>query len=321
MKHIKVFVLIVIILVFASVNNYGALVYGAVNNRIQPSYLTYLGAFRLPGGTVEPNTWAWGGSAMTYYPSGDPGGPSDGYTGSIYGAGHDQFHRVSEISIPVPVISASKSLTALNTASTLQSFRDILDVSSLEIPRTGLAYLPKQGSQTTDKIHFCWGYHMQEDPPNLTHGWCELNLSNPQIKRSWYLGGHPMYTQNMSTNDYIFDIPTAWANANTPGNLLATGRFRDGGWGGQGPSLFAIGPWNDGNPPANGTAIQNTTLLLYTSTYTNPEVNYTMNNYHNSDEWSGAAWLTAGSNSAVIFVGTKGTGYCWYGNPSGPCLT
>ena len=102
--------------------------------------------------------------------------------------------------------------------------------------------------------------------------------------------------------------------------LLATGRYRDGGWSGQGPALFAIGPWNHGNPPPSGTAIQNTTLLLYTSTYVHEGVNHTMNNYHHSDEWSGAAWLTAGNQSAVVFVGTKGTGDCWYGNEHGPCL-
>jgi hypothetical protein len=45
-----------------------------------------------------------------------------------------------------------------------------------------------------------------------------------------------------------------------------------------------------------------------------------MVDYHHADEWSGGAWLTAGSKSAVIFVGTKGLGACWYGNPDGPCL-
>jgi len=45
-----------------------------------------------------------------------------------------------------------------------------------------------------------------------------------------------------------------------------------------------------------------------------------LNDYHHSDEWSGAAWLTAGDNAAVVFVGTKGQGDCWYGNPDGPCL-
>jgi len=287
---------------------------------IKPNSLIYKGAFRLPDGVPgsDVKTWAWGGSSATYYPSGDPNGGKDGYPGSIFGVGHAWAHQVSEISIPKPV--RSKNLKDLPIAETLQGFQDILDVSNLEIPRTGLCYLPKQGNQTTDKIHFCWGYHMQEEPPALTHGWCETNLTNPKIQRGWYLAGLPTHLRNMSTNDYMFEIPKVWAKKNTPGNILATGRFRDGGWGGQGPSLYAIAPWNDGNPPASGSAIANTVLMQYNNTYTGETADHTMKNYHHSDEWSGAAWLKAGTKMAVIFVGTKGTGDCWYGNENGPCL-
>jgi hypothetical protein len=45
-----------------------------------------------------------------------------------------------------------------------------------------------------------------------------------------------------------------------------------------------------------------------------------MINYHHSDEWSGGAWITAGDKHAVVFVGTKGVGECWYGDANGPCL-
>jgi hypothetical protein len=289
---------------------------------IQPGDLTYMGAFRLPDGVAgsEVRTWAWGGFAMTYYPDGDPGGPDDGYPGSIFGTGHAWEYQVSEITIPAPVFSASKNLNALNTASTLQTFRYIMDVSNREIPRVGLEYLPKQGSQTSDKLYFCFGEHMQAESGEMTHGWCELNLSNPQIKRGWYLNTS-YYEYN--TNDYMFEIPSDWASTNTPGKILATGRFRDGGWSGQGPALYAISPWTQGNPPPSGTHLQYVTLLKYTSTEDpeswNEATNHTMDDYHHSDEWSGAVWLTSGSKSAVVFVGTKGTGDCWYGDSNGPC--
>lgn len=288
--------------------------------RIQPSDLIYRGAFRLPAGTSDVKTWAWGGYAMTYYPGGDASGPPDGHPGSIYGTGHAWEHQVSEISIPVPVISASKSVDELNTASTLQGFQDVLNVSNLEIPRTAIAYLQAQGSQETDKLHIAWGYHMQEAPANETHGWGELNLTDFQRQGDWHLAGLPVHNQNMSANDYMSDIPAAWAETHIRGRRLATGRYRDGGWGGEGPSLFAIAPWSQGNPPANRTALQNTPLLLYTSTYTNPDVHNTMTNYSHADEWSGMVWATAGDKAAVIFVGTKGTGDTWYGNEQGPCL-
>ena len=292
------------------------------NLRVLPEDLVYVGAFRVPD--VETGSfiksWNYGGHSMAYYPQGNPDGPDDGYPGSIFAVGHAWEHQISEIDIPVPIISEIKNLDDLNTAKTLQSFIDIMDVSDLEIPRTGLACLPPQGAQTTPKLYFCWGYHMQDGPPDLTHGWCEPNLSDSRIQKGWYLAGLPSHIQNMSTNDYMCEIPSRWADAHTPGMRLATGRFRDGGWSGQGPALFAIGPWNQGNPPPPGIPLQNVPLILYSSTYIYGSDNHAMDDYHHSDEWSGVSWITTGTKSAVVFVGTKGYGDCWYGNPDGPCM-
>lgn len=285
---------------------------------LEPADFTYLGAFRMPDGIpgIEVKSWAWGGYAMTYYPDGDPSGPDDGYPGSIFAGGHSWEYQISEVSIPIPVRSSSKNLDELNTAITLQPFYDIVDVRSLEIPRVGLAYLPRQGEQSRDKIYFCWGSHFQQ-PDDLTHGWCELDLSRPETQRGWYLDcPHNVY----NTNDYLFEIPENWSNLNCPGKRLATGRFRDGGWSGQGPALFAIGPWNQGNPPPYFTSLDYITLLRYTSADDYDEIQHTMNDYHHSDEWSGGIWITSGHRSAVVFVGTKGKGDCWYGDQNGPCL-
>lgn len=292
------------------------------SGRLQPEDLTYRGAFRLPDvvGPSEVDTWDYGGHAAAYFPHGDPNGPADAFPGSIFATGHSWSHLVSEFGIPAPVISPTKRPEDLNTAVQVQAFSDILNVSNLEIPRAGLAWLPAQGAQTSSKLYFCWGYHMQEAPPDLTHGWCETDLSAPRIQGGWYLEGRPDHIRNMSTNDYMCEIPSAWADLHTPGMRLATGRYRDGGWSGQGPALFAIGPWNQGNPPPPGSALPNVALILYTPTYVDGAENHTMNGYHHSDEWSGAAWLSSGKKSALIFVGTKGKGNCWYGNERGPCL-
>ncbi len=250
---------------------------------------------------------------MAYYPTGDPDGPADGYPGSIFGVGHDHTQYVSEISIPVPVDSTGKDVSDLDTAETLQDFHDIRGglFGYMEMPRVGLAYLPPQGEQTTGKLYFAWTPHLDEGATNPSHGWCELNLSDPQPDGIWRIGDYWNYV----TGDYLFAIPQAWADSYTPGQYLATGRFRDGGQGAEGPSLFAYGPWNEGNPPISGTVLSATPLLLYGDAYEeNPP---TMNDYHHSDEWAGGAWLTAGDRSAVIFVGTKGQGDCWYGCADG----
>jgi len=282
---------------------------------LEPTDLAYLGAFRLPDGPEEIG-WQYSGSAMAYYPDGDPAGPDDGYPGSIFGTGHDWNQYVSEISIPVPVISPGKNVDDLNTATTLQDFQNIRGnlFGEFEIPRVGLAYLPPQGEQTTGKLYFSWAQHMGEGETNPSHGWSELDLSNPQTAGPWRIGDYWNYV----TTDYIFAIPEQWADDNTPRMYLATGRFRDGGQGARGPSLLAYGPWDEGNPPPPGAELPATPLLLYTDV--TAEDDFTLDNYHESDEWSGGAWLTAGDKSAVIFVGTKGQGDCWYGNPDGPCL-
>ncbi len=285
---------------------------------IYPEDLTYLGAFRLPADAPDEIGWMWSNwsSALTYYPGGDPGGESDGFPGSLFGVGHDWNQYVSEIGIPMPVNSTAKNLDELNTAVTLQPFANIRGglFSDLELPRVGLAYLPPQGSQAAGKLYFAWAPHLDEGATNPSHGWSELTLANPQTAGGWRIGEYGNYV----TGDYLFAIPQHWGDAYTGGMSLATGRYRDGGQSSQGPALFAIAPWQSGNPPAAGSTLPAAPLLAYQDVTVGNGV--TMNDYHHSDEWTGAAWLTAGDKSAVIFVGNKGRGEGWYGNPEGPCL-
>ena len=319
------------------------------SQNLMPEDFEYLGAFLTP----EPNPvddsrmWEWGGQAMAFNPKvrgdkvrgdrcsdlefasqipriADPV-PSEelvkkteDFTGSLYGAGHDVWNLISEITIAQPVISETKSLAELNMAQTLQPFTDVrgglfnwID----EMPRVGLELLPPQGDQTTSKLYLCWGQHMQD--PHPSHMWCEKDLQNPDPQGEWTVEGLNPY----NSNDYLFEIPQEWSELYTPGMRLATGRYRDGGWSGFGPTLAAIGPYNHGNPPPDGQELDSTILIKYADYYEGePEQWYEMDNYSHADEWSGGAWLTAGDKSAVVFVGTKGIGDTWYGDPNGPCM-
>jgi hypothetical protein len=284
--------------------------------RLMPADLVYQGAFRLPDGPEE-FAWLYSGQGLTYYPDGDPKGPDDGTPGSLFGIGHDWNQHVSEISIPKPVVSKAKNLAELPTATTLQPFANVrgsLFPGDLEQARGDIEYLPPQGKQKTGKLYFCWGPHMHDAQAVPSHGMCELTLKDPKPAGPWKFGDLWTYL----TCDYIFAIDPAWAARNTPGMLLATGRFRDGGQGSMGPALFAYGPWNEGDPPAAGASLKAVPLLRYGSVYDGPEAaSRTMKDYHHSDDWAGGAWLTAGDKAAVIFVGTKGRGKCWYGFANG----
>lgn len=292
---------------------------------IQPADLTYQGAFRLPDYPADPGYgWEWGGNALTYYPAGDPAGGADGYPGSLYGAGNDQRMFVGEISIPAPVILTTTNLSALNTAAQLRAFHDVrAGIAALEqlynnrmLLYCGLEYLPAQGAQSGGRIYACFGDHFHDagTPQDVpSHMWTDLNLEDNQ--GAWWVDHQSLY----SVNDYLFEIPSAWADANaaTAERYLATGRFREGGWSGQGPALFAIAPWLSGNPPSAGTILSAVPLLLYSNTRGEDTTNFTMNNYHHSDNWFGGAWLTSGNKSAVVFLGLKGQGDYWYGYADG----
>ena len=279
---------------------------------LMPDNLEYLGAFSLPEASGGSN-WEYSGQGLTYYPDGDPNGPDDGFPGSLFGFGHDHHVQVSEISIPAPVIS--KNLDDLNTAVTLQSFADIsgglFDPEAMDLPVADLAYLPPQAAGETGKLHFTFGQHFQDFEPS--HGMTELDLSNPRSAGPWIFDGYTNYV----TNDYLFDIPMDWAAAYAPGQLLATGRFREGVWGGYGPTLFAY------SPPTDGVTVTSITpLLLYgiqepglTDIVTGE--NMQMNGYQLADHWLGGAWLTGDDRSAVVFIGTKALGRSWYGFANG----
>jgi len=278
---------------------------------IHPKALEYRGAFRLPkDGKPYKASWHYGGDSLAYYPDGDPKGPKDGYPGSLFGSGHAHLCWVSEITIPVPVISKTKDLKELNTAKTLEPFKDITVVRDKEgrpaktrYQTRGLEYLPPQGKQKTGKLYFCKATHFQYGGKESTHGWSELDLSNPKAAGLWCLGNF----HSCSVNDYLFEIPKDWAEKYTPGLRLASGRNRHGLSGSAGPTLYAYGPWNDGNPPPADARLKAVRLIFY------GRGKGKINNMLAADLWRGGAWLTAGDKSAVILVGCKSFGKCWYG--------
>jgi len=291
---------------------------------VQPSDLVYQGAFRLPGGDTLPQTFAYGGNAMTFNPDGDPSN-TDPYPGSLFVMGHDRMpygdlpdgSQVAEVSIPVPAIESNPA--DLPQAAFIQGFHDVTAgffTQLEEIPKTGMQYL--NHADTGPKIHLCWGQHLQ--PPDVaSHAWFDATLDTPNMEGVWFIGDHNLY----SVNGYMFDIPLAWADEHAEGRYLATGRFRDGGQGGMGPVLLAYRPWlAGGSAPSSGTHLAETTLLLYENVYNTPDFVRCLDGYQHADEWEGGAWITTPSGkSAVLFAGTKSTGAKhWYGyiNPLGP---
>ena len=171
---------------------------------------------------------------------------------------------------------------------------------------------------TGPKVHLAWGQHLQPQD-TASHAWFNAALDAPDLHGVWFIGDQDLY----GVNGYVFDIPPNWADAHAQGRLLATGRFRDGGQGGKGPTLFAYRPWQaDGSPPPSGTRLSETPLLLYENVSQSDDFSKCINGYQHADEWEGGAWITTPSGkTAVLFAGTKSDGAKhWYGylNPLGP---
>jgi hypothetical protein len=291
---------------------------------VQPDDLTYLGAFRLPGGDDPPQTFAYGGNAMTFNPDGDPSN-SDGYPGSLFVMGHDRQawgglpdgNQVAEVDIPLPASAANPA--DLPQAAFIQTFHDVTAgyfTHMEEIPKVGMQYLDHP--DTGPLIHLCWGQHLQP-PDEPSHAWFNPALDAPDLQGVWFIGDQDLY----SVNGYMFDIPPAWADTHVQGRYLATGRMRDGGQGGMGPALFAYRPWlPDGSAPASGARLSETVLLLYENVYNTEEITRCLDGYQHPDAWEGGAWIaTPSGKQAVLLAGTKSNGAkYWYGyiHPDGP---
>jgi hypothetical protein len=86
---------------------------GTPNRLLQKTDLEYVGAFRVPDGTSDVNTFEFGGMALGFNPNNN----------SLFMSGHDHHQLSAEIKIP-STITASNSINGLATASLLQSFND-----------------------------------------------------------------------------------------------------------------------------------------------------------------------------------------------------
>lgn len=297
--------------------------------RIEPSDLIYRGAFAYPAG----DAWAYSGHALAFYPDGDPGGQADGFPGSLYAAGSasDDVDLVGEISIPQPVIVSD--FEALPQASVLQPLADITEgwkdnctYASDCIYRNvdGLEYLPN-----VDKIVWNlrdWYNTSGQDQDSL--GWSNLDMTDAQ--GVWHIGDRPSdddLFHNAKACNYLLKAPQSFADQSLDGKWLIAGNHREAGalGGSQGPSLYALAPWEDGDPPASGQNLDALALLYYPEVYEciwEGEGNIHEHpaegvchfpGYRGSDKWGGAAWVQTADESAILIFGRKALGDNCYG--------
>lgn len=285
---------------------------------INPGGFEYLGAVRLPEDA------AWGGEALTYNPDGDGGqsgaGADDGHPGSVYTTDLNQPQRgfVGELSIPEPIITSE--FEALNQATMLQDFVNIRPegytrMDYVDIWRNGLCYF-RSGGVSDPVLYSAWGYHYEVNQDIFASvSACRADdLAGSARNGFWQFKEDGEEIYSVYFNDYLFKVPDSWADANTSGRSLITGRFRDGALTGLGPTLMALDPIDINTPPAPGSPIEFTRLLQFDSyEYQFDPDRHAIPGYTHDDHWQGADWISAGSQNAVLIVGNKGHGKYWYG--------
>jgi hypothetical protein len=285
---------------------------------IQPTDLVYQGAFAYPPG----DDWAYSGHALAYYPEGDPAGPADGYPGSLYAAAHAWYDLVGEIAIPEPVIS--DDFDDLPKASVLRALTDITEGwkdnctyndDCLYREVDGLEVLPNINKIVWNLRD--WYNAAGYDQDSL--GWSELDMTGAQ--GVWHIGerGNDAF-HNAKTCNYLFKAPETFAVQYLEEKWLIAGNHRGAGafGGSQGPTLYALAPWEDGNPPESGQNLDALALLYYPTVYPecldDPAECY-FPNYRAKDDWGGGVWVQTADKSGILIFGRKALGDNCYGTP------
>jgi hypothetical protein len=147
----------------------------------------------------------------------------------------------------------------------------------------------------------------------------------------WHIGDRPSdgdLFHNAKACNYLFPAPQSFADAYLDGKWLIAGNHREAGalGGSQGPTLYALAPWEDGDPPAAGQNLDALALVYYRDIYEciwegEEDINEhpapgvcDFPGYRGMDNWGGGAWAQTPDESGILIVGRKGLGDNCYGS-------
>jgi hypothetical protein len=251
--------------------------------------LTYLGAFRLPSGERNGDSFAFGGTPMTYNP-----GNTSLFVGSRRG-------NAAEVSIPRPLVSSIA--TELPAAAFLQPFADPTEGRRSQIAGDGVAM---SGLLVADNRLFGTGFIWYDavNAQTVSHYSRSLTLSEPSVKGMYAVGDKG---KTGFVAGYLAAVPPEWESL--LGGAAITGQccspiISRTSWG---PAAFA---WN---PARLGTVtpLPATPLLYYTGDHHTLGVwDSSSATYGGTTQVVGLA-VIAGTRTALFF-GRNGTGpYCY----------
>jgi hypothetical protein len=306
-------------------------------NRINPSVdLEYLGAFRVPVDSSSSYSWSWiSSSGLTFNADGN-GGKGSLISPPMIVAQSANFTKITEFTIPEPIISLTKDVSELNVANTIHDWTDITegkyDQNQNSKQVTDIEIVTALGSQNSDKLY--WATIDWYDPPQNfpTLGMSDSNFNAPVAKGPWVISGSwagPTIS-SAKTSRYLFKIPQAWADQYVMGYTLASGQDKINGGGSRGACIYAVKPWETENPswtafpkgstlPVPNDAQIDSIELLCPGTDIGKRRNFDKSlwdDFSYSDGQNDAVWVDNETNGAIIFSGAvaylpaKDTGDC-----------
>ena len=312
--------------------------------RLQPTDLTYQGAFRLPG------EFNWGARGISFYPPGNDGAGSLLVTGfelisdpahpgeSCWDPAWNCQAYYGEVTIPAPVeavnwedlpeATARIAMTAFDGGLAATVHREYIYIDDLE-------YVPLRGTQTRDKLYgalILWYAEGVAGEATFPTIWM-ANLDGTGARGMFQVGPDEAPFHGRKMGAYLFTVPASYADQYLGGRTLVTGRSRgtpaDGTealttrGGSQGPTLFAFRAWETDNPTGNLDALP---MLYYRVAFPGcggPNVgdpdNCDYPDITMCDEWSGGAFVENGTRRAIMLLGYKGLGPNCYDEPPVTC--
>jgi len=309
------------------------------SSRLSRLDLTYQGAFRLP------DALNWGARGVSYHAAGNGGAGSllvTAFQGLLTPGGEPCYEGLAgcaayfaEVATPTPVPAANWEelpVAELVREPTVFDGGLVATVEEAYSFVSGIQYVPRQGSQTSDKIYGSLNVWYPEgvfgDASFPTIWFSELDGSNPRGVFHVGPSSDPVF-HGRRMGEYLFMVPQWYADTYLGGRTLVTGRSRgtplsDGvggamAGGSQGPTLFAFQPWQSDRPSGDLNAVA---MLYYRAKY--PEcagpdigvggqpVDCDYPGFSMCDQWSGAGFVERGSKRAIVILGHKGCTNCYY---------
>jgi PKD repeat protein len=260
------------------------------------SNLQYVGAFRLPSGTVGASSFDYGGTALAFNPANN----------SLFLVGHDWYQNVAEVGIPSTIVD-SNNVSALSTASVLQPLTDVMS----RIPNntlSGLGTLKIGGLQVINNqlVGTLYAYYDGAGAAVNSHfTLSSLNLSTAQVQGLYQVGS----LGGGFVGGYMGTIPSEWQSALGASYFTGQAALNIISRTSSGPALFGF------DPSKLGSSVTPITPYVYYP-LANPLADISGSNhiFNGNTEIKGAVFVPG--SKTVLFFGDTGTNTTGYGEPA-----